>query len=262
MDQAQLEDFKSWFEHYVAGFYGEDEYANANMELKHEHTHRTCQEMLYLAEELGLEASQRRIAYAVALFHDIGRFEQFATYRTYNDPRSINHCLLGVEVLRKTNVLDKLDGSTRQLIETAVRYHGERQLPADLNGDCLFLSQLIRDADKLDGLYILTEYYNRYRADPERFKLELEFPDEPWYSVEVVEAILQEKLVDYSSLRTINDMRLCQLGWVYDVNFAATLRRIKQRGFLESLLSTLPQTRDIERVRDKIFAYVDFRIEQ
>ena len=92
--------------------------------------------------------------------------------------------------------------------------------------------------------------------------MEVEFPDEPRYSSELVERILNERRIDYSRLQTLNDMKLLQLSWVYDVNFTATLRRIKQRGFLEMLIDFLPKTEDIEKVKEKIFGYVDFRIKQ
>jgi hypothetical protein len=57
-------------------------------------------------------------------------------------------------------------------------------------------------------------------------------------------------------------MKLLQLGWVYDVNFTATLKRIRQRRFLEQIIDFLPRTEDIERVKTKIFEYVDCRIKQ
>jgi len=46
------------------------------------------------------------------------------------------------------------------------------------------------------------------------------------------------------------------------VNFTPTLKRIKRRKFLEKLSDFLPNTEDVERVKEKIFGYVDFRIEQ
>jgi hypothetical protein len=61
-------------------------------------------------------------------------------------------------------------------------------------------------------------------------------------------------------LRTWNDMKLCALGWVYDVNFIPTLRRLKQRRHLETIFEFLPDTPDIRKVREKIFAYVEDRI--
>ncbi len=257
-----MEKIRVWFDDYVAGFYGDDEFVNANIELKEKHSRRTCEETLGLAEELGLTDNQKRIADAIAILHDVGRFEQFVKYRTYNDPRSVNHCLLGMEVLRQRNVLEQVDSKERELIEKAIEYHGLKELPGDLDGECLLFSQLIRDADKIDVLYVVTEYYRQYRDNPEEFMLELEFPDEPGYSAEVVGGILCGRRIDNSELRTLNDMKLLQLGWVYDVNFTATLKRIRQRRFLEHIIDFLPRTEDIERVKAKIFEYVDRRIKQ
>jgi len=262
MEQERLDRFKRWFDDYVAGFYGEDEFVNANLKLKENHSQRVCEEMRYLADELGLTGNQKRIAEAIALFHDIGRFKQFVKYGTYNDPRSVNHCLLGVEVLHQTKVLEGLERKERELIEKAVEYHGSRELPDNLDGECLLFSKLVRDADKLDVLYVVMQYYKQYRDNPEEFKLELELPDEPGYSDEVIENILCGRRVDYNRLQTMNDMKLCQLAWVYDVNFTATLKRLRQHRLLEKMFDFLPATGDIDRVRKKIFQYVDSRMKQ
>jgi hypothetical protein len=218
--------------------------------------------MLYLANELGLLGNQKRIAEVIALFHDIGRFRQFVKYLTYNDPQSENHCLLGLKVLKKTKVLEVVDTRERQLIEKVIEYHGLKELPQDLDGDCLLFAKLIRDADKIDSLYVMTDCYRQHAENTPGFKLELELPDKPGYSDEVIEALLRGQRIDYRQLKTLNDMKLCLLGWVYDVNFVPTLIRIKQLGFLEMLVDFLPKTEDIKRVRQKIFEYVDFRISQ
>ncbi len=261
MKQEQLENFRRWFDNYVSGFYGDDDFVNANLKLKQEHSRRTCKEMMYLAGHLNLSDNQMRIAETISLFHDIGRFEQFVRHRTYNDPRSVDHNLLGVEVLRQNKVLNDLDKQERELILKAIEYHGRKELPKDLDGDCLLFSKLIRDADKIDIFHVVTEYYQQYKDNPDGFKLELELPDEPQYSEEIVEKILRGQRIAYEELRTLNDMKLCQLGWVYDVNFTATLKRIKQRKFLQKLVDLLPQTEDVDRVKEKIFSYVDSRIE-
>ncbi|MCJ7728261.1 MAG: HD domain-containing protein [Sedimentisphaerales bacterium] len=262
MDRQQLTKFNAWFDKYAAGFYGRDRFINTNLKLKEDHSRRVCEEMQYLAGTLALPDNQRLIAETIALFHDIGRFEQFTKYRTYNDSRSTDHCLLGLEVLRTENVLDGIDSRERELIEKAIEYHGRKVLPTDLDGDCLLFSKLIRDADKLDVYYVVTQYYRQYRDDPSNFLLELEFPDRPEYSPQIVDAILRGQLIDYTRLQTLNDVKLLQLGWVYDINFTASLKRIRQRRFLEMLLDFLPQTPDIQKVKEKIFAYVDFRIKQ
>jgi len=260
MDQDQLDRFQHWFGEYTAGFYNDDDYVNANLQLKQEHTQRTVREIVLLARELGLSENEIRVAELIGLFHDIGRFPQFARYRTYNDPRSVNHCQLGVEVLRTEGVLETLATEERRWVETAVGLHGRKALPSALKGQALLFAKLIRDADKIDIFRVVVENYQQYRDDPENFLLEIELPDVPEYTPEVLQAVLDEELIDSANLRTLNDAKLCQLGWVYDLNFTASLRRIDQCDFLPKLFSFLPQDEQIERACRKIRHYVDTRL--
>jgi len=260
MNNEQLDKAKAWFDSFVAGFYGDDEYVNANIKIKDDHSRRVCEEMLYLADELSLGENRRPLAETIALLHDVGRFPQFVKYRTYNDPRSVNHSKLAVRVLREHKVLDALEPAEKQIALKAIEYHGEKELPQGLVGDTLMLSQMLRDADKLDIYYVVIQGCKQRRDDPDNFKLEIGLPDKPECSREVIDALLSGQHIDYKLLRTWNDIKLCMLGWVYDVNFIQTLRRIKQRRFLETFFEFLPDTDDIHKVRDKVFAYVDSRI--
>jgi len=260
MKLEQLEQFKVWFDEFVSGFYGHDEYVNANISMKQKHSKCVCREMLYLADHLGLNTNQRLLAETIALFHDVGRFPQFIKYRTYSDVRSVNHSLLALDVLREKKVLENLAENEKSLIEKAVEYHSIMQLPADLNGDIILFSKMIRDADKLDIFRVVIEYYIQYRDNPSEFRLEMELPDEPGYSPALVDGILNEQRLDYRLLRNWNDMKLLQLSWVYDINFAATLKRIRENKYLETVIDFLPNTSDIEKVKTKVFEYVDVRI--
>lgn len=262
LEQTQLDKFRIWFDDYVAGFYSDDETVNANIKLKDDHSRRTCKEMLYLAGELGLDENQKLISETIALLHDVGRFEQFVKYRIYSDAKSVDHCLLGLEVLEKNRVLDEIDLQEKLLIQKAIEYHGRKELPPGLDGRCLLFSKLIRDADKLDAFYLLLKYYEQYRDNPQNFKLGIELPDEPGYSEQVLKELLSGQCVDNRKVRKLNDLKLSLLGWVYDVNFISTLKRIKKYGYLEKLLGFLPADEDTEKIREKILGYVDFRIEQ
>ncbi len=262
MNNEQLNRFKSWFDNFVAGFYGDDDFVNANIKMKYEHSRRVCDEMLYLADELSLTENERLLAETIALLHDVGRFPQFTKYRTYNDPRSVNHCLLAVSVLQKEKLLAPLPAYERESIEGAIKYHGDKELPSNLTGDTLLLSKMIRDADKIDIYYVVTQAYIQYRDDPDNFKFEIELPDTPGYSGEALDAVLSQKRIDYKKLRTLDDMKLCQLSWVYDVNFIPTLRRIKQRRLLEAIFEFLPDNEEIAKARQKVFAYIESRIDR
>ncbi len=68
--------------------------------------------------------------------------------------------------------------------------------------------------------------------------------------------------IEYSLLRVFNDMRLCQIGWVYDLNFAASVERFRAHNYLDDLLGYLPPTPDIAEVRRRISGYIDVRLTQ
>ena len=146
MHTEQLEHLKKWFDDYVAGFYGRDEYTNANLQLKEEHTRKTCEQMRWLAGEMSLDKNSFLVAETIALLHDIGRFEQFIKYSTYHDGRSINHCLLALDVLERYKVLKDVATDEREIIYDAIKYHGDKELPGDLDGACLLQARLINDS--------------------------------------------------------------------------------------------------------------------
>ena len=260
MQKEQLDKIKTWFDEYASGFYADDEFVNFHLRLKQDHSLRTCEEMLYLARELSLDANQNNLAEAIGILHDVGRFKQFAEYRTFRDQNSVNHCQLAVEVLQQTDVLDGIEICERQWLEKAIEYHGLKELPKDLNGQCLFFSKLIRDADKIDIFGVAITSYKKNSEKPEGFRLEIELPDVPEYSHEFIGAILHNRRIDYKKLKTWNDMKLLQLAWIYDVNFKPTFRRIKQRKLLETVIDYLPRTEDIAKVKRKVLEFIDSAI--
>jgi putative nucleotidyltransferase with HDIG domain len=260
MEQKTLEYYKKWFTDYVAAFYGNDEFVNAHIKLKEEHTKIVCLECNYIADSMLLDANKKRLAETMALFHDVGRFEQFTKYRTYKDDKSINHCELGVKILREKKLLEPLEKNERELIEKVVGFHGVRQLNLQCNSDCLFYLKIIRDADKVDVLRVMIMYFSEYKANPDEFRFEAELADIPEYSEGVLKAILLGETLDYRSLRTFNDLKLLLLGWMYDINFPATFKRIKERRLLEQLIDFMPVSKETREVKKKIFDYVDSRL--
>ena len=260
MEPYHVENFRRWFDAYVNRFFGEDEYVNVHLRLKHEHTQRTCEETLRLADPLALDDDQKRVAEVIALFHDVGRFPQFAEYRTFDDTKSVDHGRLAVEILCREGVLAALRRQERQWVETAIEHHGRKAIPADLRGRTLLFAKLIRDADKLDIFRVVLEKYRLFREDPAGCPLEIPFPDPPEYSPEVMQSVLNGQLVEYPHVRTLNDVILCRIGWVYDMNFAASLVHVRQRGIFDQLFDSLPQTADVARLKTCVRKYIDTRL--
>ncbi|MEZ5335274.1 MAG: HD domain-containing protein [Methanolobus sp.] len=253
--------FKEWFSKYVSDFYSDDEFVNENIRLKEEHSIRVCENASLIALAENLDDANIYLAKTIALFHDIGRFEQFRKYRTFRDSDSENHALLGVKVLREENVLSILPGSEQKIILAAIANHNKRILPDIADKEILFHSQIIRDADKLDIYKILTDYFEVRKKSPNP-ALELELPDTPGYSSDLVGELFENRVAVMKNIKTCNDMNLARLAWVFDMNFAETLRLVREQKYIDKFISTLPQTEEIKMLEKHLESVIDAILER
>ena len=232
--------FECWFQTYAETFkYGSKD-LRENTVLKQEHTLRVCAEIQRLAESLNLTVEQTALAEITALFHDIGRFEQYARYGTFRDHISENHAELGLCILKRYGILEQLNAKDQSLIIRTIRYHNRAKLPIDETTECLLFARLLRDADKLDIYRVVTEYYHR-QGGKRSNTIELDLPDTPGCSDAVVADICAHNIVHHTGIHNLNDFKLLQMGWVFDINYAATLQAVQKRRFLEKIAKALPQ---------------------
>jgi len=251
---------------YARSFYADDPGSDPDLrdaiDLKIEHTLRVCEESRYISAALGLAAEARHLAEVAALFHDVGRFPQYARYHTFSDRKSEDHAALGVRVLRERAVLAAL-GPAEDLLLRVIGYHNRLALPGpdDETPTCLFFSRLLRDADKLDIYRVVTDYYRRPETEGNGW-VAWELPDTPGVSEAVCEALMAGRVVPNDRLRNLNDFKLLQVGWVYDINFAPSLHCLCERGYLRMLRDVLPDSPRIEMIFEKIEAYMAKRMEE
>ena len=251
-----VEDLKSWFASYVQTFKLGDANHQRNIALKEEHTRRVCREILDIGEKLGLSDEDLRLAEVIALLHDIGRFEQYARYQTFVDHRSVDHAEFGVRILQENAVLNKFDESTRDLVLRTISYHNRAALPQGETETCLFFTKLLRDADKLDIWRVVTDYYHQNNEE-RNGAIELNLPDTSGISDDVYKDLMEGRIVDFAHLKNLNDFKLLQLGWIYDINFAPTFQCIQERGYLEKIRDALPKSEEVERVFSVVQSYLD-----
>ena len=262
MQKEQLDQLKEWFGGYVRTFYvPDDEFLNNNLHLKECHTRRVCAEMRSLTESLDMTPEDALLAEAIALLHDIGRFEQFKKYRTYKDPLSENHCLLGLRILSEKDKLKSLASEERSVIEKAIEFHGAKELPT-LDERTLHFAKMIRDTDKLDIFHLCAENYRLFHENKKAFTFEVEFADSTEVTPGILDAILSSQLIDYRLLRTLTDAKLLQLGWVFDTYFDWTLRQMRDRSYIDGILCWLPDTAPVQQAVRHIRNYVTTRLDR
>jgi len=237
--QSLLPELRAWFADYVRRFDSKNPVVQENIDLKADHTRRVCDAVLEIGRSLDLCDEDLCLAEASAWLHDIGRFEQYSRYRTFADDKSENHAALGVKVMRANHVLDSLEPAAAHVILRVVKYHNRSALPVGEDERCLFFLKLLRDADKIDIWRVVTEYY-RHAATKRNRSIELDLPDPDRVSTPVYEALMKGNLVQMADLKTLQDFKLLQIGWIYDVNFRRTFQIVQEKKYLETIRNTLP----------------------
>jgi hypothetical protein len=258
--EEDLRFFQSWFLQYCRSFSAGSEEDKRNLLLKEEHTRHVCENMRCITRGLALEGPGALLAEAIALFHDVGRFPQYAEYRTFRDSISVNHAALGTEVLSHEGVLARLRDDEQRIILQAVKFHNAYAVPDIGDGDALLFMKLIRDADKLD----IWRVFDEYMALPEKERPSaagLGLPDIPEYSEDLLSCIFHRRMASLSMVKTLNDFILMQLSWVYDLNFRTSFILLRERNFLNKLISTLPPTEAIGNLSLLLEEYLTERIQ-
>lgn len=254
MKDDTLNKLKDTFSAYVEPFLGKSEDIDEGIIIKRDHTLRVCREAVDIASSLGLDSEKTNLAEAAALFHDIGRFEQFRKYNTFNDSRSENHAELGLKVLEENGLLNAVAEDEREMIIEAVKFHNKRHI--DKDAPCLV--KLLRDADKIDIWYVVTEHYAREENETVRqSSLELGLEDSSVISPEVRDAVRMRENAPVKALKTMSDFKLLQAAWIYDLNFFRSYQIVKEREYLDKIFNALPSTSEIEELKKEIYSFLE-----
>jgi len=259
MRPQDLENFRGWFSGFTKSFFSADPEDRRNLSLKVDHTHHVCANCVYIAESVPLSPGEVRTAEAAGLFHDIGRFPQYSAYRTFRDSISVNHGKLGAETLERQNVLGSLQEEERQIILFCVKYHNAFSLPEAPGERSRLFLKLVRDADKIDIWRVFAEYFSQ--TEGERASAAgLGLPDRPEYSEKIISCILGSRAASLHDAQTLNDFKLLQLSWVFDLNFRASLVLLREKGDFTRIAGSLPETAGISRAAGHLHAYIDERL--
>ena len=256
LDDKNVKNINDWFTTYVHTFKFDNYDLQQNIDLKEEHTKRVCKEIINIGEKLDLNKKELALAEIIALLHDIGRFEQFSRYKTFMDHTTEDHAKLGIKILQSHGVLNKLEDKTRELIICAIRFHNRASLPKNETGLRLFFIKLLRDADKLDIWKVVTDYYHKTNGK-RNDTLTLDLPDTPGFSEEVYQNIMNKSVVNIKDVKNLNDLKLLQTGWIFDINFTPAFITIQDRHYLKKMQDVLPDSTRINEMFEFLHTYLD-----
>jgi HD superfamily phosphohydrolase YqeK len=255
------ESLKSWFVNYVRGFFKNDVVSDLNFTLKEQHTYRVVDEIKKLSKDISLNCRLAVLSELAALFHDLGRFEQYAQYQTFVDKKSENHARLSLKILNELSLLRELQPSDRKAVIDAVGVHNQATIPSGLTSDSLLLAKMLRDADKLDIWRIVTDYYSDSQAVKNK-SLELDLPDLPQVSERVFASAMAGQTILSSDMQTLDDFKIMQIGWVYDLNFAYSFNECKKRNYIAKIKDAVADKKKAEAVYARADCFMNSKLKQ
>ena len=231
------------------------EYGNM-IDLKIKHTFRVMRLSEMLASNLNLSDEEIYIAKMIGLLHDIGRFEQWKVYNNFRDLISIDHADFGIKVLNKDNYIRKyiIDDKYDDIIIKSIKYHNKYRLPKNLTKQEKKFIEIIRDADKIDILFLYTIR-----------DLEIELDEE--LSDYVYETLLNKEDVDRKKLKTKTDLLAVALGFIFDINYDESIEYLKNKKYCDSIIDIyINETNNkklknqLEEIRKVINNYIEERL--
>lgn len=221
-----IEMAKMQFKEYVKNYNPED----GKIQIKIGHILRVAENAKKIAQSLNLGQEDIEIAELIGLLHDIGRFEQIRLYHTFLDHASINHGEFGVKILFEDGLIRKFIETDKydNIIQVAILNHNRLKIEQGLTDQEYLHSQIIRDADKADIYMVLISDKKETLWGKEDLSDEI-------ISDEVYRQFLEEKLINYKTVKTPLDLLVCQFKYVYDLNFKESKQIIKQNQYIDKL---------------------------
>lgn len=212
------------------------------IKLKINHTYRVVDYCKEIAESLNLDEEKINLSKLIGLLHDIGRFEQVKRYHTFSDKDSIDHANLGVDILKENNYIRKFISSNEydDILLKSIENHNKYTISQDLNDDELLFSKLIRDADKIDILYLYTIK-----------EVDLELDDKP-FSDNVYNTLLKKSDVARKDLKSKTDRLSISLGFIFDINYKKSFEIIKEKDFFNIIIDQYIEKTNNNKLKEQL----------
>ncbi len=237
-----MQEYRKFFNQYFKRFDIKDK----DIRRKFHHSYRVSEYAKEIAKSLKLNEHDIYLSELIGLFHDLGRFEQWTKYKTYEDKKSIDHGDLSCEILEEENVLKKLTEEETQIVMTAVKYHNKYGIEDIKDERTILFCKIIRDADKLD---ILFEQGNTIS------KIEKSLPKK------LLEEIYSKKLCSNEYVNSDVDVVLRHMGFIFDLNFSYSFKTLKEKDWFKNRFNLLENyvedKNDLKELEEFVNKYVE-----
>ncbi len=250
----ELEKIKTWFLTYTEQCMQCGTDCREQLEPRQKHTLLVAKECRLLADDLDWSSDRTYIGEAIGLLHDVGRFSQYADFRTFVDSDSVDHCRRGYDLVKNAGILAPLTPIEQRIILNGIRYHNLKGVRSRSQPESLPYIHLVHDADRIDRFRItlvLIKEHTRERT----LSVSLDGP----VSQHVLKKISTGRSVSRKNIESTLDFYLFRLSSVFTIHYPQTFRRLLESCMFEKVVKRLPDDRTIQDAAEGMLAYIKKR---
>ena len=197
---------------------------NDNIIRKIIHSFSVAEKCFSIASSLHLNKKQRQLCYFVGLFHDIGRFEQWKHYGTYNDKLSENHGFLSAKMVQEIVLNCDLTKREREIAIETIKYHNANYEGAD--EDVRFYHQILKNGDMFANVITASNGIHQ-------ISIEKDGVTEPLLN----DFLNLKKLYKYNQTTKL-DRALMLTALTYYIDFDFLTKEIIEKHYIDSIYET------------------------
>lgn len=161
--------------------------------------------------------------------------------------KSIDHAMIGIKILFDDNLIKKfvVDNKYYDIILNAIKCHNEYILDCKLDEKSLIMTKILRDADKIDILYMVANG-----------EIKIEKPSLD-ITQEVIFEFFQKKCINNKYLNTESDKILLRFALVFDLNYSFSLNYVLNNDYLNQMYKKLENNNLIEPYYEFVQKYLE-----
>ena len=207
-------------------------------ERKIRHTSEVANNCRMIAQKKGLCDYDCDLAWVTGMLHDFARFGQAVRTHSFVDSVQFDHAKLGARLLFTHHLVDDIipgfEGmcdEDKAVMEKAVLYHSDFELPGDLSEREKMFCVILRDADKLDIFRTVVE------SGPAKvYGCSMEELLRGDISPEIEEAFFEHRPALYSDRVTKADYLMAHIALYFGLQEESSRQRAAEQGYLARLM--------------------------
>ena len=222
--------------------------------LKLEHTNRVVRLSEILAVSIFHDKKDYiNLAKIIAVLHDIARWEQMKVYNGFSDMQG-DHGEAGAEIVSQNDMLNGIENEYKQIVLIAISEHNKKHSKIYDEFTQIFVD-IIKDADKIDNLYIEVENYNN---SDKSLKNILPFSEENRLSPRIYDSIINGCLADVKDRETMIDFKFFKMAWCYGIKIPKSIEIIRENGYIQNIYNDIScPDEKMKEAYEKICAYLE-----